>query len=221
MYVFGGCSKGKTTFNDLWTFDLSNRQWIRPLIGGNYPPPKACSSLVSYQNKLILFGGWTHKSQDSIHEASWKLFNHIHEFDTSSRKWSLIEPVNQCPPMSGHTASIVNQEMIVFGGLQCKDYSTYFTSTNDIWVYNFETLTWREQSTNSPKPTSRYGHSQLTLDNSILILGGCGNLANLLNDIWLLQLTDPVWTWSYIQIHSDSPLDIPLIGFHPACKVNY
>lgn len=34
MYVFGGCSATSTTFNDLWRFDLSTRQWVRPLAMG-------------------------------------------------------------------------------------------------------------------------------------------------------------------------------------------
>lgn len=29
MYIFGGGSSTSTTFNDLWRFDLSKRQWIR------------------------------------------------------------------------------------------------------------------------------------------------------------------------------------------------
>lgn len=35
MYIFGGCTSTNTTFNDLWRFDLKDRQWIRPLAIGN------------------------------------------------------------------------------------------------------------------------------------------------------------------------------------------
>jgi hypothetical protein len=34
MYVFGGCTSPSTTFNDLWRFDLTPKQWIRPLAMG-------------------------------------------------------------------------------------------------------------------------------------------------------------------------------------------
>lgn len=58
MYIFGGGSTTSTTFNDLWRFDLSKRQWIRLQSVGTYPSPKACSTMVYYKEKLILFGGW-------------------------------------------------------------------------------------------------------------------------------------------------------------------
>lgn len=58
MYIFGGGSSTSTTFNDLWRFDLSKRQWIRLQSVGTYPSPKACSTMVYYKEKLILFGGW-------------------------------------------------------------------------------------------------------------------------------------------------------------------
>ena len=52
MYIFGGCTCSMTTFNDLWRFDLSQRQWIRPLTTGKYPSPKACSTMVCYKDLL-------------------------------------------------------------------------------------------------------------------------------------------------------------------------
>ena len=58
MFIFGGGSSTATTFNDLWRFDLSKREWVRPLSMGQYPSPKACASMVCHNNTLILFGGW-------------------------------------------------------------------------------------------------------------------------------------------------------------------
>ena len=52
MYIFGGCTCAMTTFNDLWKLDLSTKQWSRPLAGGTYPSPKACSSLINYKSLL-------------------------------------------------------------------------------------------------------------------------------------------------------------------------
>lgn len=66
MYVFGGGSASSTTFNDLWRFDLSTRQWHRPLSTGVYPTPKACPSLVAHGGRLIVFGGWRHPSANQV-----------------------------------------------------------------------------------------------------------------------------------------------------------
>lgn len=58
MYIFGGCTKTGTTFNDLWKLDLDTRKWERPIPMGTYPSPKACASMVYYNKSFVLFGGW-------------------------------------------------------------------------------------------------------------------------------------------------------------------
>lgn len=69
MYVFGGCTARCTTFNDLWTLDLSSREWVRPVSTGCYPSPKACATICNYRKSLILFGGWTHPPPYPLHQV--------------------------------------------------------------------------------------------------------------------------------------------------------
>jgi F-box protein 42 len=52
---------------------------------GTYPSPKACSSLVVYEDCLLLFGGWTHPSPYPLHQ-SWKLFNELHIFHVAEKR---------------------------------------------------------------------------------------------------------------------------------------
>ncbi|RWS14199.1 F-box protein-like protein [Dinothrombium tinctorium] len=220
MYIFGGCTIANTTFNDLWTFDLSERQWIRPLVTGSYPPPKACASLVRYKESLILFGGWTHSSPYPLHQ-DWKLFNQIHKFDIKTNRWSAVTSKSECPSIAGHYASVINNEMIVFGGLVSEvNMQNSFIPSNDIWVFNFDKNIWRKQSVISAKPSPRYGHSQIVLDDyNLLIFGGCGGPNMLFNDVWLLTFSDFGWCWKEMEVkHSDSS-GLPIIGFHPGCKV--
>lgn len=224
VYVFGGCTIANTTFNDLWRFDLSNRTWIRPIATGTFPSPKACASLVEYKNNLILFGGWTHSSPYPIHQE-WRLFNHIHIFDTQTDRWSLIEPKSYCPPIAGHSASIVGDQMVVFGGLQSEPNNpTPFSSSNDLWVLNLNHFVWHKQLTSNLKPLPRYGHSQVVIDdNHILIMGGSGGPNMLFSDIWLLTIPQHKslqWIWKRIQIKSSDQTIAPQINFHPACKIS-
>lgn len=219
MYIFGGCTNDKTTFNDLWTFNLSKRQWIRPLASGSYPPPKALSSMVLYRNQLILFGGWTYSSRNRMNNSA-KIFNHMHFYDTVSNKWTLVETRNKCPGMSGHGASIYNDQMIIFGGLRANDDSPYHPSPCDeVWVLDLISLTWRKQKTSKVKPDPRYGHTQLIINNNLIVIGGCGGPNNILNDIWCLSLKGEEWEWNSVEIYKNSS-DFPILGLNPACKVN-
>lgn len=69
MYIFGGCTATCTTFNDLWKLNLDTREWIRPITMGNYPSPKACATMLHYQKKFILFGGWSYPSPYPVQQV--------------------------------------------------------------------------------------------------------------------------------------------------------
>jgi F-box protein 42 len=225
MYVFGGCTIANTTFNDLWRFDLSTRTWIRPIATGTFPSPKACASLVDYNNHLVLFGGWTHSSPYPIHQE-WRIFNHIHLFDTITDRWSLVVPNSYCPAIAGHSASIVGHHMIVFGGLQSAANNPLpFFSSNDIWVLDLQDFVWHKQSASNPKPFARYGHSQVVIDDKhILIIGGSGGPNMLFSDIWMLCIPEDKsleWVWKPIEVMNKDSTTAPQISFHPTCKVSH
>lgn len=222
MYIFGGCTSGNTTFNDLWTFDLERRCWIRPLTSGIYPPPKACASLARFGQKLILFGGWTH-SAPFHRDRTWKFFNQMHEFDLEKHRWTCVDTAGECPPaLAGHCATIVGNKMLVFGGL-CNVVGAYnhYHSMNEIWLFDFQSGTWtRKRTVGVSQPPPRYGHSQILLDEqNLLVLGGCGGPSIALNDIWLLRMgADEGWKWQRVRILGKDLHSFPLFGFNPVVR---
>ena len=223
MFVFGGCTSTSSTFNDLWELNLSSRTWQRPLSTGTYPSPKACASLVIHDQRLILFGGWTHPSLYPLHQ-SWKLFSELHIYYISERRWALMtsEPESLHPPaMAGHSATLHHQMMVVFGGLQKQSSSVgQYTVSNDLWVYHLDRGVWSRQLTvGQETPLARYGQSQIRLDdNHLLILGGCGGPNNEYTDIWLLHLSTSPWTWRKMEVRGNENRARD-IWCHPAVKV--
>uniref|UniRef100_A0A336LM90 CSON012794 protein n=1 Tax=Culicoides sonorensis TaxID=179676 RepID=A0A336LM90_CULSO len=197
MYVFGGSSVGGA-FNDLWYFDLSNREWFRPISMGNYPSPKANSSLVQYKNTLILFGGWRQTTGNS-HQPHL-LFNELHCYDLRERRWTIKNYSYGPNPTAAHTASIHRDKMVVFGGFSRLDNDIQAT-TNDVWFLDLKTFVWRRPKIFDKKPTPRYGHFQVVIDeDNLLVLGGCGGPNNLFNDAWILNMSGEVWKWESLNI---------------------
>merc|ERR1712226_247815 len=242
MYIFGGCTSTATTFNDLWRLDLTTRRWHRPIATGTYPSPKACSVLVKYKKKLILFGGWTHPSMYPLHR--WRLFNELHSYDIENSTWTqLLTPAPAArenleddtlrpPTMAGHSATIHRGKLIVFGGLQKQRNSIgQFSSSSYVWSFDLERMSWMQEDIPEPRPTPRYGQSQLYLDEThLLILGGCGGPSNIFNDVWLLSMGQSNqashnhpggsvhWKWSRCRI-DNSPHGANHMWCHPAVKV--
>lgn len=219
MYVFGGCTSAMTTFNDLWMLNLSNRKWERPYAMGTYPAPKACSSLVVYTDLLVLFGGWTYPPSYPLYQ-SWHLYNELHVYDTLANRWTCISTLNTPPPMAGHSASVIGEWMIIFGGLQKPGTAVHCEKSNDIWKLNLETWTWYKQGVHfGPKPSGRFGQTQVVLDDkNLLILGGSGGPNTQHCDCWVLNMEGSLWRW--IKVDIDGKINEPTnIWSNPGCKI--
>lgn len=131
--------------------------YICVYILGTYPSPKACASLVHHNNTLILFGGWAHPSPYPLHQ-SWKLFDELHIYNIRQNRWlKQIGLDDKPPPMAGHSATVHNDLMVVFGGLQKHNgvFDSHFSSSNDIWCLDLITLLWYKQTTTVEKPMPR------------------------------------------------------------------
>ncbi|KAH9513582.1 F-box only protein 42 [Bulinus truncatus] len=218
MYIFGGCTSTNTTFNDLWKFDLTSRQWIRPVAMGTYPSPKACATMVVYRGNLVLFGGWSHPIPYPNPHQSAHFFSELHIYSPSTNRWSHILSIGQEPEaLGGHSASVAGHLMVIFGGSPRTG-----VGTNNLWVFNFQKLSWKLQPVMfDVKPEPRYGQYQSTLDDShILIMGGSVGQNRVYNDVWLLTIhaTDP-WTWTKITVEHPE-LAAPQSWCHAACRVN-
>ncbi|XP_074655124.1 F-box only protein 42-like [Tubulanus polymorphus] len=196
MYVFGGCTSPNATFNNLWKFDLGTREWHGPLAMGNYPSPKACSSMVTYKDSLLLFGGWSHPTPYPLHQAA-RFFSELHTYIPAMNEWIHTATYNSPPPTAGHSACIVGDLMVVFGGSHGQN-----NSCNDIWVLDILERSWTKIKTarQEPQPMPRYGQAQVLLDDShILIVGGCGGPNMVFNDIWMLEMGN-FWKWHQIEV---------------------
>lgn len=218
MYIFGGGSANSTTFNDLWKFDLSRRKWVRPISVGSYPSPKACASMVCYQNQLIVFGGWRHPSEYPPHQQ-WRLFDELHVYNIKDNRWTMLMPNDgRPPPITGHSATIHRNVMVIFGGYQKVDNGT--VNSNDIWCLNLTTFLWfKPEVSDVKKPPGRYGQFQIYIDeNHFLILGGCGGPNNVFSDAWLLNMSENVWRWKSVAI-KNKRWTASQMWCNPACRI--
>ena len=114
------------------------------------------------KNHMAVFGG-----RDSDNEK----LNDLWLFDMTTITWRLIHDAIDPPiPRSGHSASIFNDKMLVFGGIfevtkELNDLQI-FDFTTKRWSTLYEELSYSPQKKdalnfaspdNSPNPAARYG----------------------------------------------------------------
>ncbi|EDO17944.1 hypothetical protein Kpol_1010p62 [Vanderwaltozyma polyspora DSM 70294] len=167
LFLFGG-QFDDTYFNDLSMFDLStfrkpDAQWefIKPK--SFFPPPVSNHTMISYDNKLWVFGG----------ETLQGLINEVFVYDPIVNDWSVIETTGSSPPpIQEHAAVVYKNLMCVVGGKDSKD-----NYMNSVYFLNLNTLKWFKLPHINPGiMQGRSGHTATLLnDDSILILSGDKN----------------------------------------------
>lgn len=163
LYVFGG-QLDDFFFDDLISYDLTTLQspdshwnFIKP--NSSSPPPRTNHTIITYQDKLYLFGGTDGKLWYS---DTWV-------FDPTDNTWTALECAGFIPaPCEGHSATIVGDIMYVFGGRSAegKDLGT-------LSALKIPARKWFSFQNMGPGPTPRSGHSMTAFGgHKILIMGG-------------------------------------------------
>ncbi|KAJ5386179.1 hypothetical protein N7509_008720 [Penicillium cosmopolitanum] len=170
LYVFGGQVEG-FFFNDLIAFDLNQLQnpankWEVLVANsheggppeGQIPPARTNHSLVSYNDKLYLFGG--------TNGVKW--FNDVWTFDPRAGAWTEMDCVGFIPtPREGHASALVNDVMYVFGGRTDEG-----VDLGDLSAFRISTRRWYSFQNMGPAPSPRSGHSMTAFGKQIIVMAG-------------------------------------------------
>ncbi|OZC07341.1 hypothetical protein X798_05651 [Onchocerca flexuosa] len=214
-YIFGGLANASEDpknnipryLNDLYVLDLNkannNLQWEFPDTYGSPPPPRESHSAVIVENndehrQMIIFGGMNGCRLGDL----WIL-------DLISMTWTKPEIAGIPPqPRSLHSANIIAEKMIVFGGwvplltpdMKLQQIEREWKCTNTLASLNLRTMCWEDLSLElleSAVPRARAGHSAVVINKRLYIWSGRDGYRKAWNnqvcckDMWYLETDKP------------------------------
>ncbi|WWC67187.1 uncharacterized protein I206_101094 [Kwoniella pini CBS 10737] len=198
LFIFGG-GDGPSYSNEVWILETVTHRFSRPPIGTSkspIPPPRRAHTTVLYRNFLVVFGGGN--GQAALNDV-WALdisdLNNLH--------WQEWKTKGDVPQKKGyHTANLVGDKMIVFGG------SDGHASFADIHILNLQTRIWTLISTDVKH--NRLSHTSTQVGSYLFIIGG-HNGQTYAQDVLLFNLVTLQW-------ESKSPRGVipPGRGYHVA-----
>ncbi|KAF2643092.1 hypothetical protein P280DRAFT_394210 [Massarina eburnea CBS 473.64] len=172
IYIFGGQVEGHF-FNDLVAFDLNSLQsaasrWEVLLPNqkegevsspqGRSPPARTNHSVVTWQDRLYLFGG-----TDGI---NW--FNDVWTYDPRTNSWTELDCIGYIPvAREGHSATLVNDTMYIFGGRTQEG-----VDLGDLAAFRISSRRWYMFQNMGHSPSARSGHSMTAFGKHVIVLGG-------------------------------------------------
>ncbi|KAF2856554.1 hypothetical protein T440DRAFT_383350 [Plenodomus tracheiphilus IPT5] len=170
IYIFGGQVEG-FFFNDLVAFDLNSLQssasrWevllpntkdqVSPQTRA--PPARTNHSVVTWNDKLYLFGG-----TDGV---TW--FNDVWTYEPRSNSWTELDCIGYIPvAREGHSAALVNDTMYIFGGRTQEG-----VDLGDLAAFRISSRRWYMFQNMGHSPSARSGHSMTSFGKHVVVLAG-------------------------------------------------
>ncbi|KAI0192780.1 hypothetical protein F4808DRAFT_364150 [Astrocystis sublimbata] len=189
IYIFGGQVEG-FFMNDLAAFDLNqlqmpNNRWeiliesteLDAPPNGKVPPPRTNHSMITYNDRMYLFGG--------TNGQVW--FNDVWCYDPPSNSWSQLDCIGYIPsPREGHSAALIDDVMYIFGGR-----GKVGDDLGDLAAFRISSRRWYTFQNMGPTPSPRSGHSMTGVGKSIVVLGGePSSDTSSVNDLSLIYILD-------------------------------
>eukprot|EP00873_Tetraselmis_striata_P026620 jgi/Tetstr1/446884/TSEL_003664.t1 len=120
------------------------------------------------RNKILVFGG----------TDGDKKYNELNLLDLSSMRWEVINADNAPVPRESHTATLIDDRVVVFGGNGCldarenEDEKSTARYLNDLHIFNTTTMTWSSPKTYGKRPRPRESHAAACHEGKLVVFGG-------------------------------------------------
>ncbi|RUS79377.1 hypothetical protein EGW08_012868 [Elysia chlorotica] len=182
IYVYGG-SKNAKWFHDVHMFDLDERKWTLVKAEGK-APTRAYHSSTLHRHELWIFGG-VFPCPDPQPDGC---DNEIHIFCPVEQSWYKPIVMGEKPrPRSGHSATLINDILVVFGGW---DFPYCY---NDLFLLDLTTVEWSEPKVLGKPPKPRSWHASVALANNRVFIHGGYDGDNPLHDAHIFDYYNKTW----------------------------
>eukprot|EP00794_Sanderia_malayensis_P020013 gene20013-21974_t len=165
--------------DSLWQYDFSNGSWRR-LEDSSKGTTRRMGHTSVYnekQHQLYIFGGCKNK----------KWYHDIHTLNTDTLEWKHLEVTGKAPPRSYHSCNLVNEELLIFGGVFPNPDPVPDGCSNDVYFFNTVSNSWYQPIVSGERPRPRSGHSANLVQGKLFIFGGW-DAPTCFNDLWTLDL---------------------------------
>ncbi|HEY4473800.1 MAG TPA: hypothetical protein VI957_01405 [Candidatus Paceibacterota bacterium] len=153
-------------FNDIWATE-DGMHWEMMKDTAEWPPRRSMS-VVSFRDKLWMFGGWSPIT--GYTSDVWQSDDGI--------VWTQVISEAQFPAREGQTAETFQGKIWLFGGVNYDKHEV----KNDVW-YSDDGLLWHQATTTIPW-SPRWDHATAVFNGKIFLAGGMNLSDQIFKDVW-------------------------------------
>ncbi|XP_031550014.1 attractin-like protein 1 [Actinia tenebrosa] len=189
IWVYGGYAMDNTPFNNLIRYHVSQNKWevVVPNVSSLLPRQRYGHSMIVVNDTIVVFGGIVDK----------KTVSELWMFDIRTRQWTQVSVSAESDNLiavSGHTATLVDNKMVVIFGYGPKE-----GYTQRVQVFDLEKMSWKQYNFSSLLVQATFGHSSAydPVSGMIYIHGGyratLSNNAEISSDLYVYMPSKNKW----------------------------
>uniref|UniRef100_A0A3Q2PPV2 Zgc:163014 n=1 Tax=Fundulus heteroclitus TaxID=8078 RepID=A0A3Q2PPV2_FUNHE len=183
VFLYGGLREGQR-YAELYILNTLTWTWRLVTAKGSVPN-LSYHSAVFYQKELFVFGGVRLSHAQGDKSCS----NALYIFSPEYELW--YQPIvegDRPLPRFGHSATLLGQKLIIFGGRKTAAY------LNDLHILDLGLMEYTAVKYANMPPLPRGFHAAVpVLDNRILISGGCSAIGAL-QDVHVFNTDTGMWS---------------------------
>lgn len=175
--------------NDTWVYNVTADTWTEMNPDSKPKPQYGCYMEYDTVNQEVIMYGGHWSTGGSVHGYSDGVWTYDYPTDT----WTKVDDATTPPHRYWHNTAYDSDtgKMVVFGGSQGGS-----NILDDTWLFDYSTTTW-ERITTEIGPSARM-NSAMVYDpdtGKVVLFGGLAEFGEEpYNDLWLLDVDEPVWT---------------------------
>jgi N-acetylneuraminic acid mutarotase len=200
LFVFGGFADEQTVNHCLLLSETrGGGKFSKLKVRGDIPPIRERHSASIIGKKVYIFGGYCRGAE--------LYYNTLYVFESETLTWTQIEARGNIPERRcGHSASVVDGKIWIFGGRTKTKKSLLFDSEgtgviykNDLYCYDPTANEWYRYEPRGIGPSGRALHASAVVGRKIYIFGGAnssghGNDTSGFCDLYELDIDAMCWT---------------------------
>lgn len=187
IYIYGGYTSSGPS-SDLWCFLPEKISWEKIVTKLDYSIHDHAG--IVYKEFLYIYGG-----QINIKKPEFP----FRRLNLETLNWENLHLKEDIPDkIISHSATLVNDRIVIFGGIIEKE------PQNDVYIYNLITSSWYILDCKGEIPRPRFHHLANTFGDYLFVVGGSfGKNLYINSDIYVLDIYNEVW--SILQTSGELP----------------
>ena len=154
------------------------------------PPPRHGHSATALHRRLYIFGG----KGARVSEVDGEYLNDMHVLDPETWAWKEIAGRSRVipPARAFHSASAIDDRIIIFGGACAEGTTDDFNCRNDVWSFKLDVREWVQITMAGEPPAPRAAHTAASVSagggQQVIVFGGTDG-DGVFDDVHLMQVT--------------------------------